>query len=95
VFEPSGRLATPAPFRLALTQPRGPGLTEQTFGFIIRARHGESSARENPSSPHPGDKRYIRRDEHGRIAESVNLHRSPSHDDPPQGTPFALTPVTS
>lgn len=31
--------------------------------------------------PHPGDKRYVRRDEKGRIVESVNLHRSLSEDD--------------
>ena len=31
--------------------------------------------------PHPGDKRYIRRTPDGRIAESVNEHRSLSDDD--------------
>ena len=31
--------------------------------------------------PHPGDKRYIRRDEKGRIATSVDLNRSLSADD--------------
>jgi hypothetical protein len=31
--------------------------------------------------PHPGDKRYIRRDDQGRIKESDDLHRSLSQDD--------------
>ena len=30
--------------------------------------------------PHDGDKRYIRRDEQGRIAESVDVSRSLSQD---------------
>jgi hypothetical protein len=30
--------------------------------------------------PHPGDKRYIRRDEQGRIAESDDVSRSLSQD---------------
>jgi hypothetical protein len=30
--------------------------------------------------PHKGDKRYIRRDDEGRIAESVDVSRSLSHD---------------
>jgi hypothetical protein len=30
--------------------------------------------------PHAGDKRYIRRDEQGRIAESVDVGRSSSAD---------------
>ena len=30
---------------------------------------------------HPGDKRYIRRDDKGRIATSVDLNRSLSADD--------------
>ena len=31
--------------------------------------------------PHPGDKRYIRRNEKGQIVESVQQHRSLSDDD--------------
>jgi len=31
--------------------------------------------------PHSGDKRFIRRDDHGRIRESDELHRSLSQDD--------------
>ena len=31
--------------------------------------------------PHPGDKRFIRRNELGQIVSSVNLHRSLSQDD--------------
>jgi hypothetical protein len=31
--------------------------------------------------PHPDDKRYIRRDEKGRIAKSVELNRSLAADD--------------
>jgi hypothetical protein len=31
--------------------------------------------------PHPGDKRYIRRDEKGRIVSSVDVGRSLSADD--------------
>jgi hypothetical protein len=31
--------------------------------------------------PNEGDKRYVRRDEKGRIAESVDLNRSLSQDD--------------
>jgi hypothetical protein len=30
--------------------------------------------------PHPGDKRYVRRDEQGRIAESVDTGRSLAQD---------------
>lgn len=36
--------------------------------------------------PHPGDKRYIRRDEKGRIKESDNVHRSLSQDDRKKAT---------
>jgi hypothetical protein len=31
--------------------------------------------------PHEGDKRYIRRDDEGKIKESDDLHRSLSQDD--------------
>ncbi len=31
--------------------------------------------------PHPGDKRYIRRDKDGKIATSVDEHKSLSQDD--------------
>ena len=30
--------------------------------------------------PHPGDKRYVRRDENGRFSESVDVSRSLSQD---------------
>jgi hypothetical protein len=36
--------------------------------------------------PHPGDKRYIRRDEKGRIKESDDLNRSLSQDDRKKAT---------
>ncbi len=31
--------------------------------------------------PNPGDKRYVRRNEEGQIAHSVDLHKSLSQDD--------------
>jgi hypothetical protein len=31
--------------------------------------------------PNPGDKRYVRRDEDGKIAHSVDLNKSLSQDD--------------
>ena len=33
------------------------------------------------NEPHPGDKRYIRRNKDGEIDQSVELHRSLSQDD--------------
>ncbi|HEY2092702.1 MAG TPA: hypothetical protein VGJ81_12490 [Thermoanaerobaculia bacterium] len=36
--------------------------------------------------PHPGDKRYIRRDDQGRIKESDDVHRSLSQDDRKKAT---------
>lgn len=39
--------------------------------------------------PSPGDKRYIRRDEKGRIKESDDLNRSLSQDDRKKATTAA------
>jgi hypothetical protein len=39
--------------------------------------------------PHPGDKRYIRRDEKGRIKESDDLNLSLSQDDRKKATTTA------
>ncbi|MCU1245369.1 MAG: hypothetical protein JWN02_1279 [Acidobacteria bacterium] len=39
--------------------------------------------------PHPGDKRYIRRDDQGRIKESDDLSRSLSQDDRKKATTAA------
>ena len=39
--------------------------------------------------PHPGDKRFIRRDDQGRIKESVDMHRSLSQDDRKKATTAA------
>jgi hypothetical protein len=36
--------------------------------------------------PHKGDKRFIRRDDQGRIKESVDVHRSLSQDDRKKAT---------
>ena len=44
------------------------------------AERRKLSAREE-IEPHPGDKRYIRRTPDGRIAQSLNVHRSLSQDD--------------
>jgi hypothetical protein len=44
------------------------------------AERRKLSAREE-IEPHPGDKRYIRRTADGRIAETVDMHRSLSRDD--------------
>ncbi len=43
--------------------------------------------------PHPGDKRYIRRDEKGRIRESDDLNRSLSQDDRKKATTAAKKPI--
>jgi hypothetical protein len=39
--------------------------------------------------PHPGDKRYIRRDDQGRIKESDDVSRSLSQDDRKKATTAA------
>jgi hypothetical protein len=39
--------------------------------------------------PHAGDKRYIRRDDHGRIKESDDVSRSLSQDDRKKATTAA------
>lgn len=39
--------------------------------------------------PHPGDKRYIRRDDQGRIKESDDLNRSLAQDDRKKATTAA------
>jgi hypothetical protein len=41
----------------------------------------QKSSKRELIEPHPGDKRYIRRNELGQIVESDNLHGSLSQDD--------------
>lgn len=39
------------------------------------------SSKREKNEPNPGDKRYIRRDDEGKITESDDLNRSLSQDD--------------
>ena len=56
----------------------------------ILVRKGKTMPRKRELiEPHPGDKRYVRRDAQGRFKESDNLHRSLSQDDRRKATTAA------